>query len=146
VEGAPWVAWRSSFRTWLYTLARHASVDFRRGELRRQRRAASLSELGDLSALAQQVRTETRSYLLSERRDRFAELRRTLPEEDQELLILRVDRGLAWDELARIHLGQEEPSPQEIKRESQRLRKRFQLLKEKLFELGKREGLIRDES
>jgi RNA polymerase sigma-70 factor (ECF subfamily) len=144
-RGLPGFAWRSSFRTWLYTLARHASIDFRRGEQRRQRRNSPLSSLGELSAIAQQVRTETRSYLGTERKDRFAELRRSLPEEDQELLILRVDRGLPWEDLARITLDQESPSPADLKRESQRLRKRFQLLKERLLEMGKKAGLVPDE-
>jgi RNA polymerase sigma-70 factor, ECF subfamily len=144
-RGLPGFGWRSSFRTWLYTLARHASIDYRRGELRRQRQASPLSEVGEFSALAQQVRTDTRSFLRTEGRDRFAELRRSLAAEDQELLILRVDRGLSWDDLARVTLGQDEPAAPELKRESQRLRKRFQLLKERLLEMGKREGLVGDD-
>lgn len=144
-RGLPNFGWRSSFRTWLYALARHASLDYRRSESRRQRRASPLSGVAELSALIQQVRTETRSYLRTERRDRFAELRRSLPEEDQEILILRVDRGLPWEDLARVTLGVDEPAPEVIRRESQRLRKRFQLIKQRLLEMGKREGLIGDE-
>ena len=60
------------------------------------------------------------------------------------LLSLRIDRKLAWNDLARIlHDGQEgQLGAEELKRESARLRKQFQATKEKLTELAKRHGLI----
>ena len=93
--------------------------------------------------IAIELRSATVTYLKTESKDRFAALRESLPVEDQTLLILRVDRGLAWDELARIMLGEEPvPSNEDLKRESARLRKRFQFVKEKLLELGRAAGLI----
>jgi RNA polymerase sigma-70 factor (ECF subfamily) len=57
--------------------------------------------------------------------------------------VLRVDRKLAWNELAEVlHDGEGPLDPSGIKREAARLRKRFQLLKERLVELGRREGLV----
>ena len=89
------------------------------------------------------VRTETLSYLRTEKKDRFAAIRASLPPEDQALLVLRVDRQLSWDELARVMSSDEgEPSADELKRESARLRKRYQLVKEKLLTLGERAGLV----
>jgi RNA polymerase sigma-70 factor (ECF subfamily) len=54
-----------------------------------------------------------------------------LPEMDRMLLILRVDRELSWRDLARVVLGGS-PTPVELEREAVRLRKRFQLVKERL--------------
>ncbi len=142
-KGLPKFAWECTLRTWAYTLARHASYRFRKRAHRAARGNVPLSATSAISQVAQEVRTKTLTYLGTEQKDRFAALRETLPEEDQALLILRVDRGLAWDELARVLLEDEgEVTPDRLKKESARLRKRFQLVKEKLLELGKRAGLI----
>ena len=53
--------------------------------------------------------------------------------EDQELLLLRVDRELEFSEIAMILLSDgDSPDEAAVARESARLRKRFQLLKERL--------------
>ncbi|MCY1077049.1 RNA polymerase sigma factor [Archangium lansingense] len=136
----------SSFRTWVYTLARHASLNYRRDLRRRELRQQPLPEDSARSALVARIRSETVSYLRSERQARFAGLRESLPSEDQALLILRVDRGLAWNELARVLNDSGQPLGEpELKREAARLRKRFQLLKERLLELGRRAGVVSDE-
>ena len=132
-----------SVRTWTYVLARHSSLNYRRDLRRRERRQRELPEGSELSAIVEQVRSETASYLRSERRARFTALRESLPPEDQMLLALRVDRGLAWSDLAWV-LG-EGAGPLgegELKREAARLRKRFQLVKERLLELGYRAGVV----
>jgi RNA polymerase sigma-70 factor (ECF subfamily) len=60
--------------------------------------------------------------------------------------VLRLDRGLEWKELARVMLGAEAGLDEEVlRREAQRLRKRYQLLKEKLVEAGRRHGLVGDD-
>lgn len=137
-------AWTSSFRTWAYTIARYTSYGYRREAHRRVARVgAALPEGSAVSALAQQVRTETLSYLRTRRRTRLIELRDTLPPEDRALLMLRVDRELAWNDLARIlHEGEAELDDEALKREAARLRKRFQLVKEKIYEMARSEGLI----
>ncbi|MBX3188974.1 MAG: sigma-70 family RNA polymerase sigma factor [Labilithrix sp.] len=142
-RGLPTFQFRSSFRTWAYTIARNASRDHLKMERRRERRQTPLDQF-PASAVAEEVRTATRTYLRSAARDRFTELRSTLDADDQQLLILRVDRQLAWNELARVFLANddEEPGDDAIEREAARLRKRFQLVKAKLYELGKREGLV----
>lgn len=97
-----------------------------------------------------QVRSQTVSYLRTERRSRFAALRESLAPEEQALLVLRVDRGLAWNDLARVlHEGGgalgEPLEADELRREAARLRKRFQLLEERLLELGRQAGVVSDD-
>lgn len=133
----------SSFRTWAYALARHASLNYRRDVLRRARRQQALPDDSGLLAVADAVRTATVTYLQTERRSRFAALRESLPREDQELLILRVDRGLEWNELASVLHADDAPLAGEaLRRAAARLRKRFQLLKARLHELGRRAGVV----
>ena len=73
-------------------------------------------------------------------------LREDLPREEQEILVLRVDKQLAWDDLARVLWeGVEPPSDEELKRESVRLRKRFQTIKDRLRELWRREATFDSE-
>jgi len=53
------------------------------------------------------------------------------------LLVLRVDKGLAWNDLARVMYAEDGPllDDEGLKREAARLRKRFQHVKERLLEL-----------
>ncbi len=136
-----------SMRTWVYLLARRAARDVVRSERPRGARNVPLSLAPNVSALVARVRTQTLSILAEEKVAAFAELRRELPEEDQQLLVLRVDRGLAWEDLALIFLDENEDAaapidPAALKRESARLRKRFQLVKDRLRELGRERGLL----
>src|SRR5438309_1153719 len=63
------------------------------------------------------------------------------------LRLLRVDKQLAWADIARVMLAEGEAAAEAVvKRESARLRKRFELLKQKLLELGRREGLVRSKA
>jgi RNA polymerase sigma-70 factor (ECF subfamily) len=141
-RGLPAFAWASTLRTWAYAIARHAAIAFRKGAQRLARHAVPLDTPGAVSAVAERVRTRTRPYMLTEQKDRFALLRASLPEEDQMLLMLRIDRDLAWSDLARVMTEGDALDDEALKREAARLRKRFQLVKEKLVELGVKEGLI----
>jgi RNA polymerase sigma-70 factor (ECF subfamily) len=135
--------WSCSLRTWAYTLARNASISFHRNAHFRDRLHPALPDSEALSRIALQVRTETRPYLRTEAKSKLAELRDSLPEEDRTLLVLRIDKQMEWKELARVMLGEEaDVSDAELTKESQRLRKRFQLLKDRLVEQGRREGLF----
>lgn len=136
VKGLPSFGWACSMRTWAYTIARNASHRFRRDAARRGARRANTSALDDV---AQAVRTDTLAYLKTQSRTRLEELRDSLDPEDRELLILRVDRNLSWNDLA---LALSDEPPADLAKEAARLRKRFQLLKEKLREMAKREGLL----
>ena len=55
----------------------------------------------------------------------------------------RDEQRLAWNELAQIlHEGDAALDAAGLRKEAARLRKRFQLIKERLMELGRREGLV----
>jgi len=145
VRGIPGFAWHCSFRTWAYAVARNASITYRRQAKKHAATHVPLPDGSQLSAIEQPVRTDTVSYLRTERRARIQALRESLAAEDQELLVLRVDKRLPWNDLVRVLHEHEGPLGDDaVKREAARLRKRLQLIKEKLHELGRREGLLRD--
>jgi RNA polymerase sigma-70 factor (ECF subfamily) len=133
--------WRCSFRTWAYVVARRASVDILRVAGRRRHRHSPLSN-AHMESIAQGVRTTTLPLLKTEGKKALARLRDELPHEDRTLLVLRVDRRLAWEDLARVFLDMESPAEGELRRESARLRKRFQLLKARLRERARASGLL----
>lgn len=134
--------WRCSARTWAYKLVRHAAADYRRDD-RKHAKHRPLTELSKLSAAIDRVRTATLAYKRTDVKHGLQVLRESLPEEDQEILVLRVDRGLDFLELAEIMLGDDaDPTPTQLKTEAARLRKRFQLAKEKLRALAEESGLI----
>jgi RNA polymerase sigma-70 factor (ECF subfamily) len=149
--------WQSSFRTWLYAIARNASIRYRQEKRRGAARHVELrgneedgSQIGNGGggksggllggdAFIARIRTDTASWLRTASKDRFAALRDSLPEDDRMLLVLRVDKDLAWNDLARVMSVEngddatiDEPT---LKREAARLRKRFQLVKERLLEM-----------
>jgi RNA polymerase sigma-70 factor (ECF subfamily) len=130
-----------SLRTWFYTLARHAACRLRRSPARDARRHVGDSVLGEVATCA---RSETLSYLRTPFKDRFAELREALTEEDRTLLILRVDRGMSWREVALVSSGSE-CSMADVARAEVRLRKRFQLLKTEIRERARLLGLAGEE-
>lgn len=84
------------------------------------------------SALAADVRSSTLAHLKPANLDRLAEARRGMTPEEQTLLILRVDRGLAWRDIAVVLAGEGGESG-DAEREAA-LRKRFERLKDKLRE------------
>jgi RNA polymerase sigma-70 factor (ECF subfamily) len=143
-KGIRGFAWACTLRAWAYTVARNASHRFRRGARKHEQGRVPLSANPAVEAVVEQVRTATLTYLKTAQKDKFAAIRETLPVDDQMLLILRVDRELAWDEIARVMLDEEGAGEARLRTESARLRKRFQLVKEKLFALGKKAGLVPD--
>jgi RNA polymerase sigma-70 factor (ECF subfamily) len=141
-KGLPSFAWRSSVRTWAYGIARNVSRSRGRERARRRRLIVDPGE-SVVQGVAEQVRTETLSFLRTEKRTRLQALRDALPEDDRMLLVLRVDRGLAWNELARVFSGDEGPlDGAALVKEAARLRKRLQLVKQRLKEMARREGLL----
>ncbi|MBL8627304.1 MAG: sigma-70 family RNA polymerase sigma factor [Myxococcales bacterium] len=117
---------RCSTRTWCYMLARHAASRVR--EARRRGAAVPLSQAPDIAAA---VRTITAVHQQSAVKDELRALRASLPEEDQMLLVLRVDRELGWREVAQI-LGEEDAPAADLERRAAALRKRFERVKAEL--------------
>lgn len=145
-RGLPSFDWACSFRTWAYTVARNASITHREDALRRAREHVPLSEASEVARLAEQVRTETAPHLQTENKARLAALRESLTVDERMLLSLRVDRGLEWEDLVRVlHDGAAPLNDVTLRRESAKMRKRFQSLKAKVAELARREGLLDEE-
>lgn len=137
-RGLPAFHNRCTVRTWLYTLAQHAVARYRRSPWHRLRTGDS--QLEELVAAA---RSHTPPWQRTAVKDKWRELRSTLDPDDRALLVLRVDRGLEWIDVARVMLceGAPDPSDAELTRETSRLRKRFQLLKQELRKQAKAAGL-----
>jgi len=141
--GLPQFEWRCSLRSWCYRLARNAANDFLSLAHHRRERRITPELHARLSQLVDHVRTNTRAYLKTPFKDRMQELRETLPDDDQMLLILRVDRGMAWRDLAvALRDGSAALSDDEVGREAARLRKRFERVKDQLRELARADGLL----
>jgi RNA polymerase sigma-70 factor (ECF subfamily) len=131
---------RSTMRTWLYALARHAMARFRRSPQRRLGRHIALSEMSDV---AEHVRSRTLPHLRTSVKDGFAAIRDSLSEDDRALLILRIDRDMDWRDVARAFSG-EDDSDETLRRVEARLRKRFQLAKDRIRERAREAGLLGD--
>ncbi len=132
--------WTTTLRSWAYTLARNAANRFHRSRLRREARLAYPQLTPDG---VQPPRSATAPYLRTETKQRMLVLRRQLPVDDQTLLVLRIDKGLAWDELAGIFSGKSEGMGDEEKtRWASRLRQRFAAIKRRLRAMAVQEGLL----
>ena len=135
--------WRCSVRTWCYLLARNASVSVRRREARHARHEVHVASFTEVEELATRIRTETASALRTEKRTELQRLRDELPEDDRALLVLRVDRALAWRDVAAILVPDGDTlDDRALTQHAARLRKRFQLVRERLHARGKERGLI----
>lgn len=133
--------WRCQFRTWAFAVTRRAYQRYLGRERRwKYRRLSSVSEP---QVLAARVRTATSPYLRTEVKTRMVELRAQLPVPEQTLLILRVDRNLAWKDVARVMAGLEEDlDEQTLVRTAANCRKQFERAKERLRRLATEEGLL----
>ncbi len=138
-KGLPSFEARCSVRTWLYVLARHAASRFRRAPWQRGDRRTGSSRLDDFIA---RTRTRTNPWQRTDVKDRFAQLRESLDPDDRALLVLRVDRGMPWGDIARVTLDDDSPDDRAIARETDRLAKRFQRLKEELRRKAVEMGIV----
>jgi RNA polymerase sigma-70 factor (ECF subfamily) len=123
----------SAFSTWSYRVAWGAVRRFADDPYRKRRRAF---ETGEASRLAEEVRSTTALHLKTEVKDAVTRLRESLTPEEQTLLFLRVDRKLAWKEVAEI-MGELDPGA-----DAATLRKRFERTKSRLREMAEAAGLL----
>ena len=137
-QGLPGFEWRCTVRAWAFTLARHAALSHvRRADQRRERNLP----LSEAKAISDRIRTETAPYKQTAIKDRMRSLRERLTEEEQTILILRVDKKLSWTEVGRVLAGHDEDG-EASEKSSARIRKRFQLIKEKLRKWAIEDGLL----
>ncbi len=143
-SGLPDFQWRCSARGWCYILLRNAATRFHRAPHNRPGRQVPLtgSALDDAQFM-ERLRTQTREYEKTEVKDRFQALRERLPADDQDLLILRINRKLSWREVALILLGPDAPDDEELVRlKAQALRRRLVETTRKLRKMAEESGLL----
>lgn len=123
----PQFRWQCTFRTYAYTLARHAWSRLRKEPARRVPREPLSSPSAERVVAA--LRSQTAEFLRTESKGRLAAARESLDSTDRALLILRVNRGLPWRDIAEV-LSEGEDA--DLDRRAAQLRKRFERLKEEL--------------
>lgn len=138
-RGLPDFKWNSSLRTWLYAVARNACHRARRNKAR----ARLLLNDAEFTSLEAELRSQTATYLRTEVKDAVRDLRAQLSEEEQELLILRVDRDMSWTEIAEVKLNLEAADEELVKREASTCRKRFERTRQRLKKLALEQGLLK---
>jgi RNA polymerase sigma-70 factor (ECF subfamily) len=139
----PRFQWRHGARAWCYAIARNTSINYVTAAGRRPERNLPLSQAAQLSQMVERTRSRTMPFLRTEVKDRFRRLREQLSDDDQTLMTLRLDRRMEWRELALVmSFDGEEPSDEQLKRESARLRKRFEAAKDKLRRFAREAGLL----
>jgi RNA polymerase sigma-70 factor (ECF subfamily) len=136
-SGLPGFGWRCTLRGWAYTLARHAELRLKTSAAHRR------SLLGIPEEMLARARTTTAPYVRTDVKDRFRAIRSRLAEEDQTILVLRVDRDLGWRDIAQVLAGPDAPmAANDTERQEARIRKRFQIIKEKLRQWAADDGLL----
>jgi RNA polymerase sigma-70 factor (ECF subfamily) len=131
--GIPGYQHRNSFKAWAYTIAWHAALRIVQDPQRKRQRPLQTSQA---EQLALEVRSLTAPHFQTANKDGLAELRQALDPADQTLLILRIDRGLSWSEVAEVVASEGE----DVSEAS--LRKRFERIKERVRELAVARGLL----
>ena len=88
---------RCSVRTWCYMLARHAAIKVRAKKT--SQHEVLVSQVPSMIGVVSHVWNTTRRGQAAVA-DVYTQIRNELDEEDQILLVLRVDKDLAWRDIA----------------------------------------------
>lgn len=132
-SGLPGFRFESTFRTWLYAVARNTARERWRTQQRRAKRFAALDGNSAAAKIAAEVRSTTAIHLRSQTKTRLQAIRDSLPPDDRMLLVLRLDREMSWADIVQV-LGEDELDAGDAKRAASRLRKRFERVKAKVAE------------
>jgi len=131
-KGLPSVRWHSGVRGWVFVLARNAMYHYLLARRRWWGRHVPLSDEAAMD-LEPEPPSEARSSARAGAEEQVWRLRAELPEADQQLLAMRLTQALPWDEVARLLLPDAHAADQSlVRREAARLRKRFQVVKDRL--------------
>jgi RNA polymerase sigma-70 factor (ECF subfamily) len=142
-KGLPGFRWESSFRTWGYRLLRAACFKYMHSPKRREQPVSSPIP----EEKANDSRTATSPWLQTDVKDGFTALRETLEPNDQMVLLLRINRKMAWTEIARIMEDGEQPLTEElVRRKAAALRQHFHRIKDQLRKLATERGLLPPEA
>jgi RNA polymerase sigma-70 factor (ECF subfamily) len=148
-RGLPQFRAEASLRTWLYVIARRAAIRVVR-DRQREARDVPLEQGRLIDRLAAEVRHTTTQWKKTAVKDRLQQLREHLSEDERELLILRVDRDLSWQDIA-VALNDDVDVDDATgavidaaaqKKQVAALRKRFERLKERIRQLATADGLL----
>ncbi len=130
-RGLPGFRFECSVRAWAYRVARHAASRLRGTAWHRRAERFPTSMASRLAASIADS-----AQLPGGRREALRRLREALDPDDQQLLSLRLDRELEWEELAAL-LSEEGTAVS-----AAALRKRFERLKERLGRMAQEAGLL----
>ena len=123
-RGLPGFRRECPLRVWCYRLAWHAAARFLRDPFRGRGRRLETTEL---SRLVESIRSSVFLGRDQARQATLDRLRAGLTPDERALLVLRLDRGLGWAEVALV-LTEAQGAPVD----EAALRKRFERLKDKL--------------
>lgn len=130
--------WEASLRTWLYQVARNALSRLRKSPARRDERNLPLSLV---TSIAEARRSTTAIYQRTESKNALRELREALDPVDHELLLLRLDRGMSWKDIARA-TSEAELDAAALTTRAAALRKRYERVKLELRDKAIAAGLL----
>jgi len=142
-KALPRFRWECSLRAWAYRLAHHAATRLLRRPHRRREEHLPSSAASRLPA--------SLGVGASGRHAGLAVLRASLPVNDRELLTLRVERELEWEEIAVVLDGENSAADDEAdppmaeaarRNRSAALRKRYERLTRRLEQMAREQGLI----
>jgi RNA polymerase sigma-70 factor (ECF subfamily) len=117
--------WTCSLRSWSYIIARREASRCRAHYLKAAAAQTTLSAAENLPA-----HTHPTGRLSTTKANVLEDVQAALSDEDRDLLVLRIERGLAWKEIALAFLAEDSPDPEVIAREAARLRQRFRSIRE----------------
>jgi RNA polymerase sigma-70 factor (ECF subfamily) len=119
--------WEYSLRSWSYIFARREASRCRAARSRMVAPPTMLSAADGRTVYATPSagRSTSAPNLLHL-------LHASISDDDRDLLVLRVERGLSWREVAAAFLEDDEPSAEAIQRESARLRQRYRAIRVRL--------------
>jgi RNA polymerase sigma-70 factor (ECF subfamily) len=119
----------SSLRTWTFGVAWNAARRVREDPYRRRKQRLATEDASKLK----NATTRSSHFRKAAQLD---ELRATLDPEDQNLLVLRLDQALGWDQIAEVVSAAGTPAT------APALRKRFERLKSRIGELARERGIL----
>lgn len=116
--------WECSLRSWSYIIARREASRCRARHVRARGHETTLSAAEQVAQAG-----NTAATISTAARDQLEQLRTTLTDEERDILVLRVERGLAWKEIAASFLDENDLDPEVVAREATRLRQRFRSIR-----------------
>ncbi len=130
----PRFEWRGSLRGWMYKVARRAATRIFRQPHRRREQPLPSSAGSHIPATSRGP-----GSVASGRHAGLDQIRRMLGPEDQELLTLRIDAELEWEEIAEV-LRRRGPLLATVRAAA--LRKRYERLTRRLERMAREQGLV----